>query len=47
MSISKVEKKNIPKYKSKCQHDYIRTNGIITCSKCDIKAILYLTLLEK
>ena len=47
MPISKVEKNNIQKYKSNCQHDCIRTDGIITCSKCDMKAILYITQLEK
>lgn len=30
-------------YNVKCVHDYIRTDGIITCSKCDLKAISYLT----
>ena len=33
--------------KTKCKHEYIRNNGIITCSKCDMKAILYLTSLKK
>lgn len=26
-----------------CKHNYIRTDGIITCSNCDMKALLYLT----
>ena len=43
------EKKN-PQQKEKvstgCQHEYIRTDGIITCAKCPIRAIQYLTPLK-
>ena len=30
-----------------CIHDYIKTDGITTCSKCELKAILYLMSLKK
>lgn len=26
----------------RCVHDYIKNNGITTCSKCNFKSILYL-----
>lgn len=47
MDKSKVEIKYKTNTKIKCNHDYIKNKGIITCSKCDIKAILYLTPLKK
>ena len=30
-----------------CAHDYIKTDGITTCTKCDFKSILYLMPLKK
>ena len=41
--LPKPKKVYTPKFTPKCTHNYIQTNGIITCSKCDMKAILYLT----
>jgi hypothetical protein len=41
-------KKSQPMKKTRtvCQHEYIRTDGIITCAKCPILAIQYLTPLK-
>jgi hypothetical protein len=42
-----TEKIYIPNNNNKntlpCIHDYIKNDGIITCNKCDTKAISYLT----
>ena len=32
-----------PVKKEICQHEFIKNNGITTCSKCKLKSILYLT----
>lgn len=37
---------NIKKNNPTCLHEYIKNEGIITCSKCDLKAISYLTPLK-
>ena len=29
----------------KCVHEYIKKDGVTTCSKCDIKSIAYLNQL--
>lgn len=34
------------KVRTGCKHEYIRTDGIITCSHCPMRAIQYLTPLK-
>ena len=43
MQVKKSKKKIIPP----CVHDYIKTYGITTCTKCDLKSIAYLMTLKK
>lgn len=42
-----IKKNNPTTYKLTCLHEYIKNEGIITCSKCDLKAISYLTPINK
>ena len=45
--INKQINKQVKKEYKNCVHNYIKTEGIISCSKCDKKAILYLSRLIK
>ena len=40
-------KKQIKKEYKQCDHDYTKIEGLIICSKCNKKAILYLSPLKK
>ena len=35
------------KTNKKCNHDFIRKEGIISCSKCSLRSIMYLLPLKK
>ncbi len=45
--IKRVEKKTVVTVPPRCVHKYIKTDGITTCSQCNMKSILYLTPLKK
>ena len=37
----------VKKLTPSCEHEYIRTDGVTICSKCNIKSISYLTPLPQ
>jgi len=39
----KEKRKEKRKVRTGCQHEYIRTEGIITCAHCPMRAIQYLS----
>lgn len=47
MEYKKIKKTVVKKPITTCKHDYVNTNGIISCKKCDSMAIQYLTPLER
>ena len=42
-----MPRKQIKKEYKQCDHDYTKIEGLIICSKCNKKAILYLSPLKK
>lgn len=41
-----MPRKTKRKRKNICIHEYIRNEGIITCTKCNLKSILYLNTIK-